>query len=241
MAVEEVDALAHLETYGLTTRAAFAKAVTDGDSVQARRLIRQLVRERRLFHFFYSPTFHCYRHRPRRLSLREVAARYAILSFSLLAQHPRPLLSPDAVTTLFRPLADTLGVSTPRFQPCYTIEATETRPARVSLIVVGRSPSLQRAVAHLDAVVRSPGFLPWHFLAMTDSFLLTYLLPSNRIARQELTRWLQHRPPISCAADSTVEIPVFVSRASPLPTHATQKRTNPRRGSFSSRDGGKTT
>lgn len=230
--------IAHCRLYALTTRSALRRTLTAGDDGLARRLLRQLLRQRLLFHFLHPSGFHYYRCHPRPLSDRELLRAYAILAFSLLGDKPRPLLTAAQFAHLAELIVEATGREPPTLRPCYLAPATQERAPKLSLILVGQSTNLQRAIAHLEALVRSPDFLPWHYLAMAGDLFLTYLLPVNRTCRQELTRWLIHRPLLSVRSAHATEVPVFVSRAAPLPAIPPQKRTNPRRGSFSSHDGG---
>lgn len=205
-----------VETHTLTTVRAVVRLLGTGDQGHARRVLLGLMERRRLFrHWAGEPgrSLEYFMPERRPLHSRELREAYSVLAFSVYARHGYPLLGRAQFAKVIGKVAAIAGVGDVPFRPCFLHRARKRDGERLSLIRVGRSMDLQAAVRDLEQFVGSPAFRPWYFLAMSDSLVVSYLLPAAQPLVNELARWVRRRPVFCRLGAQPVLVPVYVYEA----------------------------
>lgn len=205
--------LAQIETYGLTTLRAAVRLLRDGDGGRAHRVLGGLVERELAFAHRDGPAFVYYTTERRPLHPRELRTAFGTLAFATYTRQGRGVLPRPQFATIAAKIAQIAGIPAVPFRPCYKLRVRNGEPERLSLLRVGMTENLQRAVDELDQFVSSSAFRPWYYLVLSDGFALTYLLPAAEPAVNELARWVRRRPVLSRVGSKPVQVPVYVFEA----------------------------
>jgi hypothetical protein len=202
------DILAHVRTYGLTTRKALVHVLFGGNSSEAAAALRELVAEKRLHNHnaLYTLDSEPLRH-------QEMIIRYAVLAYCCLGGKLRPLLPPEAVQKLTRRVAEAAGLS-----PVRSAAVFKHGTRRIALIRVypnQRPRSVferNQVLCRLQEFVNRPTFKPWTYFAKNRELIIVHLMPRGPHIK-EMSAWLVRKPLVSHLVDPAIEIPVEVDVA----------------------------
>lgn len=203
---------AHAALCGLATVRSVSRALTEQRETLAAAALAELVGTNRLRRVrVRTPSGRFVYYTPERAPLRPRRLRrsFATLAFAYHQPMIRPLLDAEAFARVAAVVAGR-GGPPPSWRPCYLHQARRDDAPRLSLIHMGHSDDLQRAVAGLGQFLSSPSFKLWWYFALNGQFTLTYLLPGSREKAEELGRWLRRRPVLCRFGAEPTEIPVYV-------------------------------
>ncbi len=200
--------LAHVHTYGVTTRLALARVLFGGHSSRATATLRELVAEKKLYkhHALYTLS-------SEPLRRHDQINRYAALAYCCLGGKLRPLLPPEAVQKLTHRVTEAAGLP-----PVRAAAAFKHGTRKIALIRVypnQRPRSVferNQALCRLQEFVNRSTFKPWTYFAKNRELIIVFLMPRGPHIK-EMSTWLIRKPLVSRLLDPAVEIPVEVDVA----------------------------